>query len=147
MRTLENGARKYIYPYVVGELSNNTPTFALWGWKIILVSTVSRNLGINGRHQAHWSVRKRNKTDHELGSLCSIGTGSNDYIAKYLQRGEKQPPEPCLRFRVQRMRASQFCPAAAELGFFLQDLKLSVTFMKRLEIHTLTSQAPNASNS
>lgn len=37
--------------------------------------------------------------------------------------------------------------AAAELGFFLQDLKLPVTFMKHLEIHTITSQASNASNS
>lgn len=45
------------------------------------------------------------------------------------------------------MRASWFCPAAAELGFFLEDLKLPVTFMKHLEIHTVTSQAPNASNS
>lgn len=49
--------------------------------------------------------------------------------------------------RVQKMRASWFCPAAGELGFFLEDLKLLVIFIKNLEIHTLTSQAPNASNS
>lgn len=32
--------------------------------------------------------------------LCSTGISSNDYIPKYLWRGEKQPPEPRLKFSV-----------------------------------------------
>lgn len=38
-----------IYPDVVGKLSNKAPTFALWGWKRILVLTVARHSGTNGR--------------------------------------------------------------------------------------------------
>lgn len=49
--------------------------------------------------------------------------------------------------RVQKIRASWFCPAAPERAFFLEDMKLPVTFTRHLEIHTVTSQAPLASNS
>ena len=38
-----------IYPDVVGELSKKAPTFALRGWARILVSTIARHSGTNGR--------------------------------------------------------------------------------------------------